>query len=54
MTIEEKYLELLKKNLGIEKIIDTCSPTLKTDQNLAHCFRYAVHLKKLYRPHEKS
>ena len=32
MTIEEKYLELLKKNLGIEKIIDTCSPTLKTGE----------------------
>ena len=30
MTIEEKYLELRKK------IIDTCSPTLKTDRNLAY------------------
>ena len=34
MTIEEKYIELRKK-LWIEKIIDTCSPTLKTDQNLS-------------------
>ena len=39
MTIKEKYLELRKKNLWIEKIIDTCSPTLKTDQNLAHTSR---------------
>ena len=36
MTIKEKYLELRKKNPRIEKIMDTCSPTLKTDQNLAH------------------
>ena len=39
MTIKEKYLELRKKNLWIEKIIDTCSPTLKTDQNLAYTSR---------------
>ena len=39
MTIKEKYLELRKKNLWIEKIMDTCSPTLKTDQNLAHTSR---------------
>ena len=39
MTIKNKYLELRKKNLWIEKIIDTCSPTLKTDQNLAHTSR---------------
>ena len=38
MTIAEKYLEL-RKNLWIEKIIDTCSPTLKTDQNLAYTSR---------------
>ena len=35
MTIEEKYLEL-RQNLWIQKIIDTCSTTLKTDQNLAY------------------
>ena len=35
MTIEEKYLELRKKSVN-RKIIDTCSPTLKTDQNLAY------------------
>ena len=39
MTIKDKYLELRKKNLWIEKIIDTCSPTLKTDQNLAYTSR---------------
>ena len=39
MTIKDKYLELRKTNLWIEKIIDTCSPTLKTDQNLAHTLR---------------
>ena len=35
MTVEEKYLELRKKIYESKKIIDTCSPTLKTDQNLA-------------------
>ena len=38
MTIEEKYLELRKKSVD-PKIIDTlylaCSPSLKTEQNLA-------------------
>ena len=29
-----------KKNLWIEKITDTCSPTLITDQNLAHTLRF--------------
>ena len=36
MTIEEKYLELRKKICESKKIIDTCSPTLKADQNLAY------------------
>ena len=35
MTIDEKYLELRQKSVN-PKIIDTCSPTLKTDQNLAY------------------
>ena len=35
MTIEEKYLELRQKTVN-PKIINTCSPTLKTDQNLAY------------------
>ena len=35
MTIKEKYLERRKKSVN-QKIIDTCSPTLKTDQNLAY------------------
>ena len=35
MTINEKYLDFVK-NLSIQKIIDTCSPTLKIDQNLAY------------------
>ena len=35
MTIKEKYLERRKKSVN-QKVIDTCSPTLKTDQNLAY------------------
>ena len=46
MTIEEKYLELRKKNLWIEKIIDTSSPTLKTDENLA----YIALFKRRHKP----
>ena len=38
MTIKEKYLERRKKSVN-QKIIDTCSPTLKTDQNLAYTSR---------------
>ena len=36
MTIEEKYLELCKKYVNRKN--DTCSPTLKTDQNLAYIY----------------
>ena len=39
MTIEEKYLELCKKSVNRKKKIDTSSPTLKTDQNLAYTSR---------------
>ena len=35
MTIKEKYLELHQKSVN-PKIVDTCSSTLKTDQNLAY------------------
>ena len=38
MTIEEKCVELRKKSVN-RKIIDPCSPTLKTDQNLAYTSR---------------
>ena len=34
MKIEEKYLELRKKSVNRKN--NTCSPTLKTDQNLAY------------------
>ena len=34
MTIEEKYQELRKKSVNRKN--NTCSPTLKTDQNLAY------------------
>ena len=43
--IEEKYLERRKKSVN-QKIIDTCSPTLKTDQNLA----YVVLFKRRNKP----
>ena len=46
MTIKEKkYLERRKKSVN-QKIIDTCSPTLKTDQNLA----YIVLFKRRNKP----
>ena len=35
MTTKEKCLER-RQNLGIQKLIDNCSPTLKTDPNLAY------------------
>ena len=35
MTIEEKYLEPRQKSVIPKKKFDTCSPTLKTDQNLS-------------------
>ena len=45
MTIEQKYLERRKKSVN-QKIIDTCSPTLKIDQNLA----YIVLFKRRNKP----
>ena len=40
MTIKKKYLELCKKYVNRKnKIIDTCSPTSKSDQNLAYTSR---------------
>ena len=45
MTIKEKYLDRRKKSVN-QKIIDTCSPTLKTDQNLA----YIVLFKRRNKP----
>ena len=35
MTIKEKYLEPRQKSVNPKTKIDTCSPTLRTDQNLA-------------------
>ena len=55
MTIKDKYLELRKKNLWIEKIIDTCSPSLKTDPNLAHtsrCLKEGISHKMCWIFHE--
>ena len=46
MTIQEKYLELRKKSVNRKKIIDTCSPTLKTDQNLSYTSRCFFFKKK--------
>ena len=45
MTIEEKYLELRKKFVNRKNNRYSCSPTLKTDQNLAytlHCLKEEV------------